>query len=460
PRPLALYKSDYLGLGQQLIYYHEGGEASLAVLANPEGSRELNINGSGTAYTDYDDMIVHKMLGHVPMLLAGEVRTALVIGFGLGSTSWSIWQHPVERVDCVELVPAERAAAKHFLDENGGILERPRFRFVAGDGRNYLLTAAETYDVVSVNAINPRISPYLYTREFYELCKRQLSDSGVLCAWVPTNMNRFPTLARTLQEVFPHTTLWFCNPFHALLIATPEPLSVDVEALAVRMGRPEVRDDLAEVHLADPVRLLSTLLLDEDALRSFVEGAQVNRDDLPYVEFDAVLSESIGIEQVARMMAMRARPWEHLAGPLSQQDRARLERYWEEAPTLAKGWAASMLEIPPVTLSTSQQASAHNPEDPRGHYFRALALAQGWVDEPGLFASPEVRRQIIPVLESALAPDNLPAERFAAPIRAVLGVLYAEEGALEKAREQDDALYRFTPEPPEQAALRAALREP
>ncbi|MHC5033432.1 MAG: fused MFS/spermidine synthase [Planctomycetota bacterium] len=460
PRALAMHKSDYMQLKQQLLYYHEGSEASLAVLANPEGSRELNINGNGTAFTDYDDIVVHKMLAHVPMLLAGEVRRALVVGFGLGSTSWSILQYPVERVVCVELVPEEQESAAFFLDDNKGVLEQPRFRFVAGDGRNYLLTTTEGYDVISLNAINPSLSPYLYTQEFYELCRRRLRPGGLVCAWIPTNMSRFPTLARTFQTVFPHATLWFCNPFHALLIATPEPLSVDLETLAPRMARPEVQRDLAEVQLADPIRLLSTLLLDENGLRGYVEGAEVNRDDLPHVEFETTLSRSIGIKHVAQMMLIRARPWEHLAGPASEEDKARLRRYWAAAPPLARGWTAHMLEIHSEALTACQHALAVNPEDPRARYLQAMAAAEAWRDTPGMFPSADARRQTIGVLEAGLRHEEIPHERFVATGRAVLGLLYAETGRIAKAREQARAMYRTVPEPPEQAMLRAAVGDP
>jgi spermidine synthase len=460
PRPVALARSDFLRLGQQLLYDREGGEASLAVLANREGSRELNINGSGTAYTDYDDVVVHKMLAHVPMLLAADPQQALVIGFGLGSTAWSVSRYPVKRVDCVELIADERETAKLFLDDNKGVLDEPRFRFIVGDGRNYLLTTKARYDVISINAINPSISPYLYTEEFYELCRERLRGGGVVCAWVPTNMGRFPTLARTFQEVFGHASLWFCNPFHAVLIATPGPLSVDPQALARKMAEPEIARDLGEVQLADPVRLLSALLLTEDELRSYVAGAEVNRDDLPYVEFETTRSHAIGVEQLRAMLAARAQPSDFLTPAASPQDRARLLRYWMEFPSLAEGWTGQMLELHSAALPALQRASAANPEDPRARYLQAMAVAQAWVVEPRQFASSAIRQQAIAVLEAGLRPEGMPAERFVAPVRAVCGVLYAEEGQTGKARQQFEAMHRITPEPPEQAALRTALGEP
>jgi spermidine synthase len=458
PRAPIMYWSDFMHLGLQLLYYEEDSEASVAVLANPAGRRELNLNGDTTAAADYDDIVVHKMLGHVPMLLAERPRTALVIGFGLGVTAWSIWQYPVERIDCIELVPQEKETAEYFSADNGDILGRPRFRFVVGDGRNYLLTTKETYDVISFNAINPSFSPYLYTKEFYELCRRALRPGGVVCAWVPTNMGRFTTLARTFQAVFPNVTLWFCNPFHAILMATPERVQIDLDEWRERMAPPQVRADLEEVQLADPVRLLSTLALDEAALSELTEGAQVNTDDLPYVEFDVEIALPIGLHNVTQIMAVRARPWEKLVGSVTEETRARSERYRAESPALAEAWGtASMPGGSAAAIAQFDDAIRLNPEDPRPRYLRAMAVARAVISDPAAFSEAPARRKAVEALEAGLRPGEMAAERFAARGRAVLGLLYLQEGDLESAREQARLMYRFSPEPIEQLMLRQAV---
>jgi len=183
-----------------LLYYREGAEASLAVLGGPLGNRGLNINGETTAYNNYFDITVHKMLGHVPMLLAKEPRSALIIGFGLGSTAASVACYPLERIDCVELVPEETETARYFLADNRDVLNDPRFHFIVGDGRNHLLTCRANYDAISMNAIHPSYSPYLYTREFYELCRSRLGENGVMCAWLPTNSLYFATLIKDVAN--------------------------------------------------------------------------------------------------------------------------------------------------------------------------------------------------------------------------------------------------------------------
>ncbi len=399
------------------------------------------------------------MLAHVPMLLAQNPKKALVIGFGLGSTAWSIAQYPVERVDCVELVPAERKAAEYFVSENKGILSNPKFRFLPEDGRNYLLTTNERYDVISFNAINPSFSPYLYTREFYELCKSKLNPGGVVCAWVPTNMGRFSTLAATFRSVFPNVTLWYSNTFHAALVATPEPLKVDLRALAAKMALPAVKRDLAEVQLDDPARMLSTLLLDEKALADYTSSAQVNRDDLPYVEFDVEIATAIGIKNAGEMLQRRARPWESAVNVTPQQ-RTALGRYWEAFPSIVEGWGRAFLpQSTPRAIEAYDRAIAVDPTDPRPQYLRAMSMARFYLGQPDQLQTPAQRQHAITVIEAGLHPGEMPAERFAARARTALGLLYVEEGNLEKAREQARLLYRITPVPEEQRTLLEAVGE-
>ncbi|MCK4324407.1 MAG: fused MFS/spermidine synthase, partial [Armatimonadetes bacterium] len=286
-RPTVTYCDEFQIEGlNQLLYYHEGAEASLAVLGGSLDRRGLNINGKTTAYTSYGDIIVHKMLGHIPVLLAKDPHTALVIGFGLGSTVWSMAQYPLQRIDCVELVPEEIETARFFLPDNGGVLDDPRFHFIVGDGRNYLLASRNRYDVISMNAIHPAISPYLYTREFYQLCRSRLGEDGVMCAWLPTNAEHFATLLKTFQSVFPHTSVWFCGFSHLVLTGSPEPLRIDFSRWQARMSQTAVRDNLAEVWLDDPVHLLSNMILNEDTIEAACAQAAISTDDFPRAQFE------------------------------------------------------------------------------------------------------------------------------------------------------------------------------
>lgn len=282
----AYFKAD--GDLHELIFYDEDADASLAVLENSVGTRLLNINGITTAINNHMDMQVHRMLSHLPVLLHPDPKLVLVVGFGMGSTPWGCLQHDVERVDVVELLRAEKETAPLFADVNHGVLDHPKLNFTVADGRNHLLATRETYDVISFNAIHPRYSPYLYTVDFYRLCRERLSEDGVICAWMTQNSmteDEFRMLCRSFTEVFPNASLWYCNPEHFCLIGTMSPMKIDYADWHARASSPAVLADLADSNLDDPDVLLGRFLIGGESLRDYVAGALLNTDDRPRAEF-------------------------------------------------------------------------------------------------------------------------------------------------------------------------------
>jgi spermidine synthase len=149
------------------------------------------------------------MLAHLPMLLHAAPHQVLVIGFGAGGTAWSLSRYEaLQRLDIVEFVPGVIRAARFFPEVNHNVLTDPRLRVIIDDGRNYLLVTPETYDVVSVDTLDPKHAGNgnLYTREFYELSKRVLKPGGIFVQWLPYHQvdnASLKLIARTFQHVYP-----------------------------------------------------------------------------------------------------------------------------------------------------------------------------------------------------------------------------------------------------------------
>ncbi|MFH1680629.1 MAG: fused MFS/spermidine synthase [Candidatus Eisenbacteria bacterium] len=340
----------------ELLYANEGATASLAVLRDEKaGHLELNINGESTAYTTYTDMQVHLMLSHLPLLLAEQPERVLVIGFGMGVTCYGAVLYPsVERVDCVELVPKEVETASYFENVNRGVLADPRFRLIIDDGRTFIFSTDETYDLISFNAIHPSHSPALYTSDFYEACRARMTGKGVICAWVPTNSfteRQFRILLKTFLSVFPHSSLWYVNPNHLVLIGTLEPLRLDWSEFLRKTGIPAVREDLARYTMEDPYRLLAFYLMDEHAIDRYTRGVPVNTDDKPYLEYSRELYTRPEI--IDAMLFNRTSVLPYLEIPEgSERTAERLRRYEKAALHLLASQAIAWLEA-----SAADQAS-------------------------------------------------------------------------------------------------------
>lgn len=298
PRGFGTLTSYYEGIEQrQVLSYEEGVGATVKVYEDIRGDRTVSISGFPVAGTAPGAQEAQKALAHLPLLVSRVAEPRVnIVGFGAGGTSWGVLQYDVQRVDCIELVPAVIRAAKWFPAVNHGVLERPRYNLILGDGRNYALITDRTYDVISVDATSPKMAGNgsLYALDFYRLLNRHLSDDGVVAQWLPVHLVsdfELRMVARTFMEAFPHTTLWFTpQRRHIILLGTKKPLRIDFRALSEKLGNQRVRDELAQFSVRDAYDLVSWFLMGEDALAKYVKGVPVNTDDHPILEFTPALA--------------------------------------------------------------------------------------------------------------------------------------------------------------------------
>ena len=281
----------------EVLSYEEGIGATVKVFANEYGERLISINGFPVAGEPLGLQDAQKPLAHLPLLLS-DAPTPLVnlIGFGAGGASWGVMQYPVERVDCVELVPSVINAAHWFPSVNHGVIDDPRYNVIIGDGRNYALVSDEKYDVISIDATSPKMAGNgsLYALEFYQLLKDRLKEDGIVVQWFPLHLlsdREVRMTAKTMLEVFPHTSLWL-TPLrqHSILVATPGELEIDVQAMMEEMERVGFHGEFEDLHVTDVVDLLSWFAMGEDALAEYVGDVQINSDNHPYLEFSPAMA--------------------------------------------------------------------------------------------------------------------------------------------------------------------------
>ena len=198
--------------GGELLSYEEGVDASVTAMVDADGVHRLYVDTNQAAEDSRWDSPSHRVIAHLPLLLHPRPKRALIVGFGMGVTSYSAAQHGVT-VDAVEISPGVVNANRYFTHANGNVLENPLVNLTIDDGRNYILTTENRYAMISTAIIHPLVSSgrsSIYSNDFYELCQRILTDDGIMCQWVP--LHRLPEeyykmIIRTFIKVFPHTTL-------------------------------------------------------------------------------------------------------------------------------------------------------------------------------------------------------------------------------------------------------------
>jgi len=289
--PADVFRSTFLPAGpQKLEFYAEGSTDTVGVSAAWGQKTIVYEDQRGTASTaSYG---VNLFLGHLPMLLhPGTPKKVLHICFGVGNSLSAVAAHPeLERVDSVELSPHVLEAGRLFWS-NDDVVEHPKVRHVIDDGRNYLMTTSENYDVIlleppetfTAGVIN------LYTTQFYRDALARLAPDGVMMQWVPTAngpVEGEKELFRAFSDVFPHSTMWWqLDGGCALLIGSRQPLRFDYQKLKAHFAEGRVGQDMALSQVRDVDHLLSFFVFDEEAFGEFVQGARPTTDDHTMLDF-------------------------------------------------------------------------------------------------------------------------------------------------------------------------------
>ncbi len=388
---LVLVPSDVLrriaepaAVNRELVFYQEGAEGVITVEQQTDGFRKMALNGGGQVPTDYSSLQIFRLLGHLPLLLHPDPQEVLVVSLGGGIALGGAAQYEPRRITCVELVPEVIDAARlHFGEFNHHVLENPaawNIELVIDDGRNFLLSSHDTYQIITGDATHPTSADswVLYTKEFYELCRAHLSTDGIMAQWLPFHglpPDDYKTIVRTFQHVFPHTTLWRSNNY-SIMVGTMQPQAIDWELLNEKMAPPRVHRSLEGIDLGNAFALLNTLVMDEVALRRYVGEGALNTDDHPYISFVSPKGYSSGSwEVLEHLTPYRTSALSLLTAP-SATVRETIEAYFKAGEHALEGDIMRLQNRDRTAARAYQRALQVNPSDRSSAYFLDLLAEQ------------------------------------------------------------------------------------
>ena len=160
-------------------------------------------------------MRLQRMLGHISALAHNQPESVLVVACGAGVTAGTFVLHPdIKRIvicDIEALVP--KVVAPMFDKENYGVVKDSRTQVVLDDGRHFIRTTKEKFDIITSDPIDPWVKgcAALNTVEYYEMCKQHLKPGGVMSLWIPlyeSNSETAKSAIATFFKVFPNGILW------------------------------------------------------------------------------------------------------------------------------------------------------------------------------------------------------------------------------------------------------------
>lgn len=196
------------------------------------------------------------------------------------------------------------------------------------DGRHFLRTTREKFDVITSDPIDPWVKgcASLNTVEYYQMCRDHLKPGGSVSLWMPlaeSDLETTRSLISTFFRVFPDGLIWGNehegSGYDAVLFGQAEPTVIDVDQFRERLVRPDHRavlKSLRDVGLSDPkgfdgeepvegIDLLSTYAGQARLLEGWSQGAQINTDRNLRLQFLAglALNQTLGDRILAGILA-------------------------------------------------------------------------------------------------------------------------------------------------------------
>ncbi len=351
----------------ELLLFLEG-LTETATITRHDGLMFFYVDGKVEASSLLEDMRLQRMMGHLPLLLHPDPKSALNIGLGAGVSLGACGQWPLEVLNCAELERGITKVATIFKDYNHDIINHPDLEIIFGDGRNYLLLTDRKYDVITSDPFEPLVggAANLYTLEHFQLASKCLTKNGIMCQYLPLYQLSevdFKMIANTFHEVFPYTSVWYSG-VDALLIGSYEKIDIDFDTLKKKMEYGPVKKSLAEIGITSPYQFLSTFVLNIEDTPEYVKGIGLNTDNHPYIEFSAPRSHFDGTIAVnlREMLKDHVGFYPHLKGMNTERE-AELERA-VEAQKLFMNGVMSFLEMKaPKTTRSFLGALSYLPED-------------------------------------------------------------------------------------------------
>jgi spermidine synthase len=294
-QPLSLAR---LWRGFHLVATQNSVYGSLAVVQTG-ASRSLFENG--LIVMTVPDPAAAEEAVHFALLEHPDPRRLLLIGGGVNGSVAEALKHPsLERLDYVELDPMIfDIAARYFPEEWDTVRQDPRVRIHAMDGRRFLKSTSDIFDVIIVNLPDPHTAQLnrFYTEEFYREAAAKLRPGGILSFQVTSSENYISQeladflrcLERTLRQVFPEVTAIPGDTVHFFAAAKPGTLTTDPQELLRRLRARRLHTQYVREYFL-PFRMSPDRMQDLQLQIEPLPSTPVNRDFAPVAYyFDMVL---------------------------------------------------------------------------------------------------------------------------------------------------------------------------
>ncbi|MEX0932737.1 MAG: hypothetical protein WDZ77_01410 [Candidatus Pacearchaeota archaeon] len=296
-----------------VVYYEEGLYATVTVRDLFGQGKSLFLNGKGQGSSGINDLRVNFLLAYLPLLTKPEIENVLVIGLGTGTTSGQLAKF--SKVKTLEIESEVIGATSYFTSFNLNVIENPNHELIINDARNHLLKNEKEYDLIVQEPSDPwqSFSTNLYSKEFFELLKEDLSENGLYIKWVPIytmSPEDFKSLYATFDSIFPNNVAFanikptentpvILETSEIILVGSKKNIEISKEVFDQNYQRlPSLsKQGLENLRLSSGEEIYNLLIFTSEQMEGYAQDSDLVTDNNPILEFSTaknVLNQNPG----------------------------------------------------------------------------------------------------------------------------------------------------------------------
>ncbi len=309
--------------------------------------------------------------GYLPLLLHSAPKRVVEIGLATGIQMVPFLRDErVEHVVAVEISPAIVQAAKRFAPHNQGLVEHPKAEVVVADGRHWLRTTAQRFDIIVLGLFTPYRpgAGSLFSRELYQVCRARSTEGGITVHWLPLNQLSLEAL-RAIMGAFVSTfdeSHAFIKAQYLALVGWRGDADVSFATIAKTLERPAIAGETTRLRLGDPHGWLAGYALGNEQIRAFAGSVGSSTVDRPIAELTYDPAREQGYVNAATnldaLLEQRQSPTKWLAAADEATNRTH-RRYFEARGFALRAAIAQVRRQPARAAALLRRAAKLNPAE-------------------------------------------------------------------------------------------------
>ncbi len=229
-----------------------------------------------------------KFFVYLPVAIHPNLKNALLICYGVGCTAQALTETPgIQSIDVIDISKDIMDSSEIiYPDKKDNPLKDPRVRSRVEDGRFFLQTTRNHYDLITGEPPPPLMAGVvnLYSEEYFRLVYDRLNEGGIVTYWLPLHQltdTGAKSIIKAFCNVFQDGSLWTGHGSNLMLVGTRHakgPLSE--KDFAEQWSKPAARE-LARLGFEKPEQIGSTFIMDAAALKEFAGDCLPVTDNYP-----------------------------------------------------------------------------------------------------------------------------------------------------------------------------------